>query len=199
MHLRFRRATDNRTVLRRRNGNLWKLGSGRDQCIERQVDPRRNDATLVRPLIIDDVEGGRGSKIDDDQIAFVQMVGGNGVYNPVGTHGSGLRHVQLNAPFDRRLPRDQRGRLEIFLRQHLKIMQRARHDGGDDDRIDIRKGIAFQHQQLVQPHGIFVRRPSWVGRDPPTRANLPPVKQCENHIGIARVDREKHGPSPDIR
>ena len=107
--------------------------------------------------------------------------------------------IETDAPWHCALPGDQCRRLEIFVGQHLKVMQCPRHHGRDDDRIDIGNLKAFQHQKLVKPYGIFVGRAARIGCNPPARLDRAALKQGEHDVGIARVDREKHGPILQLR
>ena len=84
---------------------------------------------------------------------------------------------------------DQGLHAEIFDGQHLKIMQRTRNDGADDDTRHCRTIPAVQRQQLTQPHRIFVCRPARIGRNAPARDDSFAVDQREHDIGIAGVDR----------
>ena len=62
-------AADDAVVAPRRlDRNAGQFGRGADQRVERQVDPGCDNAALIGPRIIADVEGRRGPEIDDDQI-----------------------------------------------------------------------------------------------------------------------------------
>ena len=120
-------------------------------------------------------------------------VRGDGVERAVGADVLRLVDVERDRPGRRALARDQRLDLEIFAGEHFEIVQRARHDGADDHRVDVGLGIAFELEQLVQPDGILVGGPPRVGRDPPARLDLAPVDQREDEVGVAGVDGEQHG------
>ena len=96
------------------------------------------------------------------------------------------------APFHRRFARDQRITPEIFLRQNFQIMERARHHRGDDDLADRFVIKALQLHQLQQPHRVLIGGAARIGRHAPARADFQPVKQSENNIGVAHVNRKKH-------
>ena len=55
---------------------------------------------------------------------------------------------------------------------------------------------AFELEQLVEPHRIFVGGAARVGGDPPARADLPVIDQREDDIGVAGIDGEQHGSRP---
>jgi hypothetical protein len=122
----------------------------------------------------------------------VQSVRRDRVDRAIGAEALRLVDVEDDAPFDRRAPGDQRLAAEILLRQHLEIVQRAGHDGGDDDGVDLAAVIAFEREQLAEPDGIFVRGAARIGGDAPARLDRPPLDQCEDDIGIAGIHREQH-------
>jgi len=140
--------------------------------IERKVEAGRDDAALIGAGIIDEVEGRRGAKIDDDQITLVQCMRGDGVERAVGADAARLLDIQLDTPARCALPRHLGLDTEIFAAEHLQIMERARNDDADDHRIDIAPRAPFQLEQLVEPNDIFVRRPPRIGRDPPARLDF---------------------------
>ena len=166
---------------------------GGDQRVQRQVDAGRDDAAFIGARIIDHVEGGGGAEIDDDQIAFVERVGGDGVEHPVGADRFGLGDVELDPPFGRRLAGDERLDAEIFGGEHFEIVKRARHHRADDHRLDVGLGEAFEREQLVQPDRILIGGPPRIGRDPPARADHAVLDQSEDQVGVAGVDGEQHG------
>ena len=123
-------------------------------------------------------------------------MGGNGVQYAVGADAGGLLDIELHAPARRALPRDQRRRVEIFLRQHFEIVQRARDHRADDHRLDVASGIAFELQQLVKPNGILVGGAARVGGDAPARADFAAFDKREDEVGISGIDCEQHQPCP---
>ncbi len=74
-------------------------------------------------------------------------------------------------------------------------MQRARHDGRYDDRVDNVPSITLQLQQLQQPDRIFIRRFARIGCNAPTLPNLHTVNQREFNIGVSSFNREQHNGS----
>ena len=74
----------------------------------------------------------------------------------------------------------------------MKIMQRARHDGGDDDAGHVLARIAFQREQLAEPHRIFVARAARIGCDAPAALDRPPVEQREDHVRVPGIDGKQH-------
>ena len=60
--------------------------------------PGRDDPALVSARRIDDVEGRRGAEVDDDQVARVLGMGGNGVERAVGADIVRLIDVELQRP-----------------------------------------------------------------------------------------------------
>ena len=85
-------------VLGRLDRDARQLGGGGDQGVERQVDPGRDDPAFVGARIIDHVEGRGGAEIDDDQVAVVARVAGDGVEHAVGADGLRLVDVELDRP-----------------------------------------------------------------------------------------------------
>ena len=114
------------SVSRRLDGDARQLGGGADQRIERQVDARRDDAALVGAASGDHVEGRRGAEVDDDQVARIFRVGGDGVERPVGADILRLVDVELRAASRPRPARRPAASAEIFLGQHFEIVERAR-------------------------------------------------------------------------
>lgn len=153
---------------------------------------RRDDTALIGPAIVDHVEGGRGAEIDHDQVARMACVRGDHVHRTVRPDILRLVDVEGDAPFDRRAPGDQRVDAEIFRCQHLQVVERAGHHGGDDNGLDILAVMAFQLEQLVQPDGILIGGATRVGGDPPARLDRVTLDQREDDIGIPCVDRKQH-------
>jgi hypothetical protein len=77
--------------------------------------------------------------------------------------------------------------------EHLEVVECARNHGSYDHRIHVCLGKALQLEKLVKPHRIFVGGPSRIGGDPPAGPNDPIFEESEDEIGVAGVDREKHG------
>ena len=73
-----------------------------------------------------------------------------------------------------------------------KVVKRAGNDGADDHRFDIGLRIAFELEQLMKPHRIFVRRAPRVGRDAPPRPDLARLDQGKDQVGVPGIDREQH-------
>ena len=165
---------------------------GIDQRLERQVDPRRDDPALVGAFAVDHVERGRGAEIDHDQIAREPFVRGHGIHRTVRAQRSRIVDIDAQSVFDRLFTRYQRIAVEVFLRQHLDVVQRARHHGRHDHPVDHVRLIALQAKQLQQPDRVFVRGAARVGGDPPTPEDRAPVNQGKNDIGVADVYRQKH-------
>ena len=100
--------------------------------------------------------------------------------------------IERDTPIRRRLAGNDRLDLEILGGKHGKIVRRARHHGGDDDRVNVLTAVAFDREKLEQPDGIFVRRAARVGRDPPATLDVTPVDERELDVGVAGVDDEQH-------
>src|SRR3546814_12918137 len=58
--------------------------------------------------------------------------------------------------------------------------------------------MPLEPHQLVEPHHIFVGGAPVVGRDAPAREQFLSAEQREFGVGIADVDRQKHGPFPPV-
>ena len=69
-------------------------------------------------------------------------VRGHDVERAVGADAFGLDHVERDRPPAR--ARDDRLLPEIFLREHGQVVERARHDGGDDDAPDVGLGDSLR-------------------------------------------------------
>ena len=126
---------------------------------------------------------------------------GDRVERAVGADRRRLDDVELDA-VDRPAAARRRARStpKYLLAEHLQIVERARHDRADDDGGHVVAGEAFELEQLVQPHRIFVGGAARIGGDPPARADLPAfVHQREDDVGVAGIDREQHGARPQSR
>ena len=99
---------------RRGDGDARQLGRADDQRVEAEVDARRDDAALIGASEIDHVEGRRGAEIDDDQVALMSGVRGDGVERAVGADALRLGDVERDRPSGLALPGDQRLHAEIF-------------------------------------------------------------------------------------
>ena len=104
------------------------------------------------------------------------------VERAVGADALRLVDVERDRPGRGALPRDQRLDVEIFGSQHFEIVQRAGNDGADDHRFDVGLGIAFELEQLVKPHRIFVRGSPRVGRDAPPRLDLAALTSAKTRL-----------------
>ena len=120
---------------------------------------------------------------------------GDRVQRAVGADIVRLIDVERDRPAGRALPRDHRLDMEIFVRQHLEVVKRARHHRADDHRLDVAPRIAFELEQLVKPHRILVGGAARVGGDPPARLDLAAVDQREHQVRVSGIDREQHASS----
>lgn len=107
------------------------------QRLHREVHARRDDAAFIRAVGADDVEGCRRAEIDEDEIAAVIGMGGDGVDQTVGADRLGPVGPDGDAEIDIVLADHQRLALEIFAAEALEIEQRLRHHGRDDRAVDV--------------------------------------------------------------
>jgi hypothetical protein len=199
-HLVLGVAADHAVGLGHLDGDARQLGGVADKRIERQVDAGRDDAALVGAIEIDGIEGRRRAEIDDDEITGLGM-GGNGIDRAIRTQRARLVHVDVDRIADRPLARDQRLDPEVVGGKHLQVVQRAGHDGGNDDLRHRLAIDAADGEQLHEPYRVFIAGPAWIGGDAPARLQLAiprPRRRCrleqgENDVGVAGIDGEQHG------
>ena len=127
------------------------------------------------------------------------VVRSDGVERAVGADAAGLVDIERDAIGRAGAARDERRDVKIFLAEHGQVVERARDDGGDDDRVDIGASKAFELKQLHEPHGVLVGGTARVGRDPPPRADhcglartRPGLDQGKDKVGVSGIDGEQH-------
>src|SRR3546814_14198838 len=95
------------------------------------------------------VEGRRGAEADDELVlARLDRLRRNGVARAVGADRLRLVDLERDAPTRRLAPGDQRLAAEIFVGEQLQLVERARHDGRDDNRVEI--GRASCRERVCQ-------------------------------------------------
>src|SRR5690606_6384247 len=145
----------------------------------------------------DMVECRRGAEADDKLV----YPGGdclrrNGIAGAVSANRLRLVDPERNAPAHRIAARDERLDPEIFVGKQAQIVERSRHDGRNDHRVDVAAVVPLDAPKLVEPDHIFVGRAAAVGRDPPAREQLGAAKKRELGVCVADINREQHGYSP---
>ena len=93
LHRRDRIAPDHR--LRPPDADARQPGRGAMQSLNRQVDPRRDDAAQIRPVVIRHIERGRGAEIDHHQRPTIIAMPGQRIEQPIGADFLGVIHLDL--------------------------------------------------------------------------------------------------------
>ena len=136
------------------------LAAALTQSIKRQIDARRNDATLIRAGIID--HSRKWWQCRNSMTIRSPACNGmrrNGVEHAIGAHRPRARSTSSTIPHsDFILTRNQRLARRNIYSQALKIMQRARNNRGDDHRIDSHSRRAHP-SAAIDPARPHIHRP----------------------------------------
>ena len=166
---------------------------------QRQIDAGRNHTTAVVAQPIDDVEGSRRAKVEDDQWRLVAVLRGDRVGDAIGADLL-LRHVNIDTDAEKaiRTADHQRLAAEIALAQAHQVKGSLGDDAADDRRIDVARRKTGQFHQLDQPDRIFVGGSVRVGRRPPRAAQLVAGIDGANHVCVSGVDGKQHAVSSAV-
>ena len=120
------------------------------------------------------------------------LVGGDRVDKAVGADLQRIvdanRHPSLDARPDR-----QAVSIKVALGQLLILGAERRHHGGDADGVEIVEGHPAEGQEPGDPLGQLVAGRPRTGLEAPVLGQPIVVEGAEVGLGVADVDREKHG------
>ena len=163
-----------------------------DQGAERGREAGADRAAEVLALGGDRVDVDAGAEVDRDAGLAEAVVGGDRVDEAVGADLERIfdpdRHPGLQAGAD-----GQALRVQVAPRQLLELAAQRRHHRGDADGVDLAERHPTEGEEAGDSLGQLVAGRPRPGLEAPVLGELLALEGAEMGLGVADVDREKHG------
>ena len=166
-----------------------KLGRAFEQGIGGDAESRRDRSTDIVAILVDTVEGRRGSEVDHDERPPVATERRNRVHDPVRAHLPGIvgpnPHTGLDAPTDDQL-------LVEVARQAFSIVYSTE---GTTQEMTAPSTSSGPRPRCRRSSGAGARTHRWYGAggDPPPVDDAVPAKRPEHGVRVSDVD-DQQGP-----